>query len=261
MIFLIGHGYVGSEIAHQLQLSGNKFVHLNHDYFLKEEIIGLDSKDSIVINAAGYVGTPNVDACEDNKKDCIYGNIMWPLLLEQKCGDTPVIHIGSGCIYNNYSQDYYYTEEDEPNFNGSFYSLCKSFAEELINLSKSYILRIRIPFTSYDHPRNFLTKIKLYDKLINTQNSISSLEDVARVVLFFINQRPKPGIYNCTNPGSITTYGITQLMGIKKQWFSSYEEFMSTVKTGRSNCLLNTEKLERIYKIRPIEDAIIDSIN
>lgn len=270
MIFLIGHGYVGNEIAKMFNRSSVKYVHITHKHFLENDILGLSNKDSIVINAAGYTGTPNVDACEDNKHDCIYGNIIWPLLLEEKCGDKiPVIHIGSGCIYNNafvYSPTHYYSEQDKPNFtfkeNSSFYSGCKAFSEEVLEsyLNKSYILRIRMPFSSYSHPRNYLTKLMTYDKLVNVQNSISCLEDVAKVVLFFINKRPEPGVYNCTNPGSVTTFTITEMLKLKPKWFNGYDEFQETVKARRSNCLLNVEKLNKLFKLRTVEDALIDAI-
>ena len=88
------------------------------------------------------------------------------------------MHISSGCIYDGYNK--VYTEEDPPNFcfktnNGSFYSGCKALAEDLVNKNNSYICRLRIPFDQYNNPRNYLSKLQNYNKLLNMKNSIKSL--------------------------------------------------------------------------------------
>ena len=41
--------------------------------------------DLHIINCAGYIGKPNVDACELAKADCIEGNVLLPLMLAQLC--------------------------------------------------------------------------------------------------------------------------------------------------------------------------------
>ena len=61
MISLIGHGYVGKHIAKELQLQGIPFEWFTH----KDRI---PSSSLAIINAAGYTGVPNVDACEINKQ-------------------------------------------------------------------------------------------------------------------------------------------------------------------------------------------------
>jgi dTDP-4-dehydrorhamnose reductase len=74
------------------------------------------------------------------------------------------------------------------------------------------------------------------------------------------------GIYNVTNPGSITTREVVELiktyLGIDKQFnfFTDYNSFNSSVKTGRSNCTLSTDKLTTYVGIRTAEEALIDAI-
>ena len=112
-----------------------------------------------------------------------------------------------------------------------------------------------------NNPRNLLTKLRGYERLVDGRNSLSCLEDVAAVVLFFIKNLPEPGIYNVCNTGSITTKEIIKLMGlVKKSWFTM-KQFNAYVKAPRSFCTLNTDKLSAIYPMRSVEEALHESIS
>ena len=56
---------------------------------------------AFVINAAGYTGKPNVDACEVAKAECLSGNAVLPGLIREVCEDMniPWGHVSSGCIF------------------------------------------------------------------------------------------------------------------------------------------------------------------
>ena len=248
MITLLGHGYVGSEIAKELTKQGIIYSWQHHNDWVPF---------GVVINAAGVTGHPNVDACESNKESTILGNVLFPLRVEQAT-NSPVIHIGSGCVYNGHEKDW--SEEDEPNFsfdNGSFYSGTKALGQEVLKpyLHKSYLLRIRMPFGKEDHPKNFLTKMRQYPKLIDVRNSLSRVEDVAKVAVWFALHLPKPGIYNVCNPGSVQTREVVDLMGLEKDWFTQ-EEFSKHVKVPRSSCVMDTRKLEAIYPMPDVKTAL-----
>jgi putative intracellular protease/amidase len=60
-----------------------------------------EGRASFVINAAGYTGKPNVDACELHKTDCLQGNAVLPGLIAQACeqAGVPWGHVSSGCIF------------------------------------------------------------------------------------------------------------------------------------------------------------------
>ena len=163
-----------------------------------------------------------------------------------------------GCIYDGGS----FSEADAPNFTGSFYALCKAAAEQALQpfLDKSYILRIRIPFGRAPHAKNYLSKLRAYPKLVDVANSLSCVEDVAKVAVHFALHRPPPGLYNACNPGVVTTRDVVQRMGLRKDWFDSYADFAATVKAPRSNCLLDPAKLQRVYPLRPVGDALEDCI-
>jgi UDP-glucose 4,6-dehydratase len=116
-----------------------------------------------------------------------------------------------------------------------------------------------MPFGPEKHPKNFLTKLQTYAKLIDFRNSLSHVDDVADVVFHFITKRPKTGIYNVTNGGSKTTREIVQMMGMEKNWFT-YDEFRAVTIAPRSNCVLDNSKLKNIFSIRNIDEALKDAI-
>ena len=254
VITLIGHGYIGTSIAKKLSLDEIKFEWIKHN-----ELIPLNTR--FVINAAGYTGVPNVDACEIYKDECVEGNVLFPLQLE-KSFDGPILHISSGCVYTGYEKDY--DEIDEPNFtfnNASFYSACKVLEQKLLEsyLIKSYLFRIRMPFGKEKTQKNLLTKLETYDKLIDKENSITQIDDLADCVSYFVKNIPDFGIYNVTNIGSTTTKKIADAMGLAKEWMTE-QEFASITKAPRSNCVLSTKKLESVYRMRSVEESLFDTI-
>jgi dTDP-4-dehydrorhamnose reductase len=225
-----------------------------------------------IINCAGYIGKPNVDACELNKADTVEGNVIFPAMLSQLCANKGYLytHISSGCIYGGYEKDF--TEEDTPNFdfqNGSFYSGTKALAEKIVkqNAPNSYIFRLRIPFDEFESPRNYLTKLLTYDKLLDARNSLSHRADFAKYTIDLIEQNVPFGIYNITNKGSVTTKEVVELMqehlkpNKEFKFFSKLDDFMQGVTTPRSNCVLDTQKLEQYVQIRTAQEALKDAIS
>jgi dTDP-4-dehydrorhamnose reductase len=217
------------------------------------------SAPEFLINAAGYTGRPNVDACEFHKSECLAGNAVLPGIVAQACeaANVPWGHVSSGCIYIGSRPDGSgFTEEDAPNFsfrqnNCSFYSGTKALGEEVLaGYSNVYIWRVRIPFDQFENPRNYLSKLMRYSRLLDATNSISELQEFVEASLLCWEMRVPFGIYNMTNPGSVTTREVVDL--IKKSgvcdrefsFFSSEEEFMRAAAiTPRSNCVMNSDKL------------------
>ena len=177
MILVLGQtGYIGSQFINELEYRKLPYIGLSRvdiNYCNYSDLFSYVTTSNprgfnLIINCAGYIGKPNVDACEDHKAETIEGNVVLPKMLSDICvetGYTKLMHISSGCIYNGYNKTY--TEEDPPDFcfktnNGSFYSGCKALAEDLINKDNSYICRLRIPFDEFDNSRNYLSKLKNY---------------------------------------------------------------------------------------------------
>ena len=256
MITLIGHGYIGKHIHEELNNQSLKHHWINHS----DEV---PSDTSVIINSAGFTGVPNVDACELTKQKTIEGNVLFPLALERANKNTPIVHISSGCVYVG-DKEGGYTEEDPINFNfdnGSFYSGTKGLSQMILEpfMNKSYILRVRMPFGSTQNPKNLLTKLSSMPKLVDFANSLSCVEDVAKVAVYFAINKPEFGIYNVCNPGYKTTKQIADMLGLDKEWFT-VEEFEKVIKAPRSNCVLNTDKLSKVYPMPTVDEALTKAI-
>jgi len=254
-VALYGHGYVGESIANELRKHFT-LLWLHHTD-------PIPSSASIVINAAGYTGELNVDDTEKNRDLCVDANIRFPLHLE-KTSKVQIIHISTGCVYDGYKEGGW-LETDKPTMtfdNGSFYSGCKGLLQELIEpyLDRSYYFRIRLPFGSALHKKNLITKLANYDTLVDVHNSITSVHDLSKCVVHFIRERPTPGMYNVVNQGSIYHSNIVGMLGLKKRWMT-IEEFESKVSVRRSNCILNVDKLQEVYKMPHVIESLTESIN
>ena len=253
MILLLGaSGYIGQAFERVLTQRRQPFASLSRkqvDYSRFDALVNYlrEKKPSFVINAAGYTGKPNVDACETARADTLQGNTLLPLTVAQSCiaAGIPFGHVSSGCIYSgahilekgksrvekdltlpelkhlpetNPGAIRGFTEMDEPNFTFrqppcSFYSGTKALAEEsIIDLGKNYIWRLRIPFDAEDNPRNYLAKVQRYPKVYDNVNSISHRGDFVRACLDLWERRAPFGIYNITNPGYVTTRHVVGLI-------------------------------------------------
>lgn len=278
IIILGGSGYVGTAYQQLLTAKGIDYLSLARadvDYsdtatllqFLKEK------QPDFLINAAGYTGKPNVDACESDKANCLFGNAVLPGRIAEACSEAgvPWGHVSSGCIFTGSRPDGSgFTEADAPNFtfrqnNCSFYSGTKALGEEVLaGYDNVYLWRLRIPFNHIDGPRNYITKLLRYDKLLDATNSISHLgEFVASTFACWEKQVPF-GTYNVTNPGQITAREIIALVqkhGISGKDFTFFKdeaEFMQEAAIApRSNCVMDSSKLAGVgIEMKPVVEAV-----
>lgn len=279
MILLLGAtGYVGTAFAQLLESRDEPFRGISRrefDYTDRDSLIGLlrGTKATFLINAAGYTGKPNVDACELHKAECLEGNAVLPGVIREACEatGTPWGHVSSGCIYTGARPDGRgFTEEDPPNFsfrtnNCSFYSGSKALGEECLEgAEETYVWRLRIPFNHEDSSRNYISKILRYQRLLEAENSISHLNEFVDACLNCWLKRVPYGTYNVTNTGSITTRRVTELINQHllpdKQFdfFATEKEFMQlAAKTPRSNCIMDNSKLLAAgIEMSPVEEAV-----
>lgn len=265
MIFLLGGtGYVGQ--AYQKLLSGKG---IQYRILTRKDLDYTDptvlsaelrrEEPEFLINAAGYTGKPNVDACELHKDECLFGNAVLPGRIARACAEAgvPWGQVSSGCIYNGSRPGGGgFREDDPPNFSFrsppcSFYSGTKALGEEVLAGQPGvYIWRLRIPFDEVDNPRNYLTKIMRYARLLEATNSISQLDEFAAATFACWEKRVPFGTYNVTNPGSVTTREVTALirrhgLGPKEfHFFTDEAQFMrDAARTPRSNCVMDGAKL------------------
>lgn len=263
-LLILGKGFIGTQLSNYLSENGieNEIYSKSMLDYTNQEAFNKfleDKQDKFyaVINTSGYTGRPNVDGCEKNKKDCWDWNVINTLNIAKVANKNKlaVIQVSSGCIYNGYDKDY--TEEDLPNFglfsdDSSFYSKCKHASEILLenNDAAVYILRIRIPFTHTNEPKNYFTKLLKYNDLIDMNNSVTSVTDFYNFVfrfLFMIHDMPG-GAYNVCNPQPVKASEVVSIMkkhGIENpNWKFIDLQDLDTV-ANRSNCVLSTDKLSK----------------
>jgi dTDP-4-dehydrorhamnose reductase len=253
MILLLGaSGYMGTAFANELQRRKKDFVSVSRaqmDYTRFDLLLEFlkSKKPEFLVNAAGYTGKPNVDACENAKADTLAGNTLLPQTIAQACAaaGVPWGHVSSGCIFSGakiveggqvrVEKDMTkpearaaaeksperirgFTETDTPNFSFrdlpcSFYSGTKALAEETISgIGQSFIWRLRIPFDEFDNGRNYLSKLQRYPKIYDNVNSISHRADFVQACLDLWEKRASFGIYNVTNPGFVTSRQTVEII-------------------------------------------------
>ncbi len=223
-------------------------------------------KPNVVINTAGKTGRPNIDWCEDHKIETIESNTIGPIVLMNAClkRNIHLVHLSSGCIFNGASAHTNgFTENDAPN-PVSFYSWTKAWADEVLKNFPVLILRIRMPIDSLPSPRNLITKLSGYNNIIDVENSITIVDDLLFATRKLI-QKKKTGIYNITNPEAVKHKDIMQWY--KEIVDSNHKYTMipaqdllikKIAKAGRSNCVLDTSKLQKEGIIlHNTKDAII----
>jgi 3,5-epimerase/4-reductase len=247
---IFGNGYLGNKFKDALGQEA-EICDTDIGNIEKVESILQEKKPEVIINCAGRTGRPNIDWCEDNKEETMYSNVVGPLVLAKACQENNIfmVHIGSGCIYQGNNKGKGFTEEDIPDLKDipSFYSLTKFISEYMLRPFPVLQCRIRMPIDSKKNSRNLITKITNYEKVINEENSITVINDLIKTAIELI-KRKRIGIYNIVNPGTIT----------HKEMLDKYKElvdknFKYTIidtrelktKAGRSNCVLNTDKLKR----------------
>ena len=279
MILLLGgNGYVGSAIQKNLTGRGLPFTvasRASSDYSNLNVLVKMlrELRPEFLINAAGYTGKPNVDACEIHRAECLDGNAVLPGVIREACEQTqtPWGHVSSGCIFTGAKADGSgFKETDAPNFsfrqnNCSFYSGCKALGEEVLDGAENcFIWRLRIPFNNFNSARNYISKMIRYDRLLMATNSLSQLDEFADACVASWTQRVPFGTYNLTNPGSVTTRDVVRLIqkhGLSNrdfQFFESDDQFMKlAAKTPRSNCVLDSTKaIAAGLPLSPIEEAL-----
>ena len=228
------------------------------------------SRCTHVLCAAGLTGRPNVDWCEDHKIETIRTNVIGILTLCDVAHEAGVhvTNFATGCIYK-YDDEHTiggkpFTEEDDPNFAGSFYSETKSYMELMLrHYPNVFQLRLRMPIDGdLQNPRNFITKIANYAKVVNIPNSMTVLEEFVPMAIDGAIRR-LTGSYNWTNPGAISHNEVLELYrdychpGFTWENFTE-EEQAKVIKAERSNNTMCDKKLREAFpNVLGIKESII----
>lgn len=268
---IIGQGYIGNNFKDFLGESA--VLHT-------EKVTSQDQADRLisrlspewVINAAGVTGKPNVDWCEDHKQETYFGNVLVPLMLARsaKKFGAKMMHIGSGCVYQGDNQGRGFSEEDKPNFTGSYYSFTKAEAEQYLQELETLQLRLRMPLDGTHSPRNLLEKVLGYvnrgQKIVLAQNSISYIPDFLNAAKYLMDTNAS-GIFNTVQSGSMDHKQLLDLyqtisgIDLGNINYCTPDELNFVTKAPRSNCVLSVDKLNSTgYSPLPVQVAMKKAI-
>ncbi|RDY06954.1 Trifunctional UDP-glucose, partial [Mucuna pruriens] len=228
-------------------------------------------KPTHVFNAAGVTGRPNVDWCESHKTETIRTNVAGTLTLADVCREHGILMINyaTGCIFE-YNATHPegsgigFKEEDKPNFIGSFYSKTKAMVEELLReYDNVCTLRVRMPISSdLSNPRNFITKISRYNKVVNIPNSMTILDELLPISIEMAKRNLR-GIWNFTNPGVVSHNEILEMyrdyIDPNFKWTNfTLEEQAKVIVAPRSNNEMDASKLKKEFpELLSIKESLI----
>ncbi|XP_021773909.1 trifunctional UDP-glucose 4,6-dehydratase/UDP-4-keto-6-deoxy-D-glucose 3,5-epimerase/UDP-4-keto-L-rhamnose-reductase RHM1 [Chenopodium quinoa] len=228
-------------------------------------------KPTHVFNAAGVTGRPNVDWCESHKAETIRANVAGTLTLADVCREHGLLmmNFATGCIFeydaaHPLGSGIGFKEEDTPNFTGSFYSKTKAMVEELLKeFDNVCTLRVRMPISSdLNNPRNFITKISRYSKVVDIPNSMTVLDELLPISIEMAKRNLK-GIWNFTNPGVVSHNEILEMyknyMDPEFKWANfTLEEQAKVIVAPRSNNEMDASKLKKEFpELLHIKDSLI----
>jgi dTDP-4-dehydrorhamnose reductase len=278
IVILGGSGYIGTAIRRALEAARLEYASVSRQRCTYYDPAALDDllaqmRPQFLVNAAGFAGRPNVDACELHKTECLLANAVLPGIIRQACERrrVPWGHVSSGCIYLGTRPDGGgFCESDPPNFcfrtsNCSFYSGAKALGEELLaGTERCYVWRMRMPFNHQDGERNYLSKLIRYDRLLDTRNSLSHLDECVAACLQCFTDEVPFGTYHVVNSGTLATREIVEMIrksGVcSKQFrfFDSEDDFLrEAVTTPRSHCVLdNSKALAAGLRLSPVTQVM-----
>ena len=257
LVFGGATGWIGQQMCALLRSRGHEAIVAQARLEKTEQVAAeIDAaKPTHVFNCAGLTGRPNVDWCEDHKDEVIRVNLVGTLALLDACESRGLhcTNFATGCIYTYDAAHPVggapFTERDPPNYEGSFYSVTKGMVDRLSPLYKHVLtLRLRMPISDDLSPRNFVTKISGYARVINVPNSVTVLHDLLPVALALAERRTA-GLFNFTNPGVISHNQVLDLykeIVDKDFWYENFteEEQAKVLKAGRCNNHLDVAKLQ-----------------
>jgi 3,5-epimerase/4-reductase len=279
-IKVIGNGFIASHLPYER--IEDRIWNANDAC---EAILGEET--DVVVNCIGRCGNPNVDQCESIKEETNFANTILPIMLANICAENDIrfVHVGSGCIFSGESPhtrvdwgmrqqgewkppsrtDLGFRETDLANPQ-SYYAKTKYAADLAIaDLPNTAILRIRMPISHQRSPRNFISKVANYKRVIDIPNSMTFLNDFVRCVEWVI-QNDKRGIWNVVNPEPLSAADVMREYQKHKPGHKfdvmSGEELDSITTAKRSNCILDGSKLrdagfEMIPSKKALEETMV----
>ncbi len=219
-IVILGRGQIGSALRDALIEHQILYWAEDIDELTSSEIESI--KPDAIINAAGKT---DLKWCEENPRETFRCNIEAPTGLYQRITainknsskKIRLLHFSSGCIWDGpYDEDANPFTPDHPARPAAYYSWTKA-ACDLLLLAESAenvaILRPRQVYSSLRSPRNTISKLNSYSRLVATPNSMSSMEIILKTVRHCISSKTDwNGIWNIYDKGITTPFEVGKIL-------------------------------------------------
>ena len=263
-ILILGKGYIGRELQNHFKCA----ISTKKIYSLQDALSVLASKKpDIIINCIGHTGKKNVDDCELKIDKTLHSNTFIPIILAEAClrKKVKLVHICSGCIYHyDYKKDNPIPESKMPDHYDLFYNRTKIYSGIVLeNIARHHhvlIVRIRLPLDNKPHPKNILTKLIKYKKIINLPNSVTYLPDFLEA-LDHLLKRNASGLYNIVNKGALR---YPALLDVYRKHVPAFHYSIVKLKNldlVRPSLILSTRKLEKSgFNVRPIQKILNECV-
>jgi 3,5-epimerase/4-reductase len=268
-ILIIGNGYLGKRCA---EAWGDEAVLVVDRVATVGEVLSLldTHQPDVVLNAAGVVGKPNVDWCEDHQLETIIGNTVLPITIATACAERSkyLLHMATGCVYYGYSSDPNGWKESDPANPSAVYTHAKYAADLVLStLPNVGIARIRMPIDCISVPQNLINKLVSFSKVADVINSATVVEDMI-AVFHQLLEKKATGIFHVTNPGAIRHREILEMYQRivdathTNAWITEQELVAQGLAVkNRSNTILQSENLGKYgISMRPIREAVEDAL-
>ena len=277
---LYGNGWIGNQVKQHLLLEKEEVIigisRVDNEKTLVDEIDNI-KPDRILclIGRTHGEGYSTIDYLElpGKIKENVRDNLFSPLILSLICQQKKIhlTYLGTGCIFNYDSlhtlNENGFSESDIPNFFGSGYSVVKGFTDRIMHMQPNTLnVRIRMPITDCNSPRNFITKIISYEKICSIKNSMTVLPELIPIMIDMAKNKDV-GTINLTNPGTISHNEILQMykeiVDNSFTWKNfDVNEQNKILLSKRSNNYLDTSLLEKKYpKVKNIHDSVKDMLH
>lgn len=286
-VLLYGHkGWIGNQLIKILQINNINIIlgtsRVDNKEDVENEITTVKPTHiiSTIGRTHGKIGNKvytTIDFLEQKGKtyENVRDNLFSPMILGLLCKkhNIHLTYLGTGCIFkyddkHPYAQEINgFTEDSKPNFFDSSYSIVKGFTDELMHMIDANVLniRIRMPITSCNSSRNFISKISTYEKICSIPNSMTVLDELLPIMVDMAKNK-LTGTINLVNPGLISHNEILDMYKEIIDPSFTYKNFTideqsKILAAGRSNNYLDTSKLEKLYpNVNNIRDAVRNTL-
>lgn len=256
-ILILGkQGWLGGIFYEYLAKMGIEATWCHHD------INAIQFLDPGITHVVNFAASANIDWCEKNKNRTFWNNVLGAVNMARVCksANAKYIFISSACVLQSKDENDIRYEDSAP-APGCFYTETKLMAEKLISEidQDTLIVRLRLPISEVPHPRNALNKLASYKRLIDSQESVTVVEDFIPRLLELI-QKGETGIFNLVNEGTISPAEIGKLIGHEFETITKEDLDKQMTLENRANRVSTIIGTRRGY-LPPIKDRVVEVVN